>query len=96
MPRYFFHFASRSERVPDLDGVDLDTLPAAHRYAMRLVRTTVAALAEGEDWRSWRIEIEDAAHRRVLTVLFPASAPPLQDGRRAHPAAAPAACQARR
>lgn len=96
MPRYFFHFASRSERVPDPDGVELGGLSAAHGYAMRLVRTTVAALAEGEDWRSWRIEIEDAAHRRVLTVLFPAAAPPLDDRRPAPLPAQEVASRARR
>lgn len=96
MPRYFFHFASQSDRVPDFEGVELDTLPAAHRHALRLVRETVAMVADPEGWRSWRVEIDDAARRRVLTVLFPVTAPPLRGDGDGLPATGPAASQARR
>jgi hypothetical protein len=31
MPRYLFHFASQGgEQIPDLDGVELEDLRAAH------------------------------------------------------------------
>jgi hypothetical protein len=75
MPRYFFHFASRDEFIPDHDGVVLDDLKAAHRHAMRLVWQTIP-LMRGEDLRHWFVEVADESQLVVLTVLFPAAPPP--------------------
>lgn len=96
MPRYFFHFASQRDRIPDVEGVELDSLPAAHRHALRLVRETVAMVADAEGWRGWRIEIDDAARQRVLTVLFPVNAPSLPGAGEGLPAAGSSASRARR
>lgn len=96
MPRYFFHFASQCDRIPDVDGVELESLPAAHRHALRLVRETVAMVADAEGWRGWRVEIDDAARRRALTVLFPVNAPPLRGAGEGLPTAGSATSQARR
>jgi hypothetical protein len=94
MPRYFFHFASRDDFIPDFDGVALEGLAAAHRHAVRPARQTRALLAAGEP-RHWTIEIADERQRVVLTVLFPAAAPggPAKDpdggGRRPAPPLGP-------
>jgi hypothetical protein len=79
MPRYFFHFASKQDFVPDYEGVLLADLRAAHRHAMRLIAQTIAVLA-GEDLRHWTIEIADERQYVVLTVLFPLAPPPSPQG----------------
>jgi hypothetical protein len=56
MPRYYFHFASHTEFIPDYDGVVLDDLKAAHRHAMRLVWQTIPIM-QGEDLRHWHVEV---------------------------------------
>jgi hypothetical protein len=75
MPRYFFHFLSKDEFIPDYEGVVLANLNAAHRHAMRLVVQTIPALAD-EDLRHWKIEIADERQYVALTVLFPVAPPP--------------------
>jgi hypothetical protein len=71
MPRYFFHFASKHEFVPDYDGVILGSLSAAHLHATRLVSQTLPLLGS-DDPREWTIEVADERQLVVLTVLFPA------------------------
>jgi hypothetical protein len=83
MPRYFFHFVSKEDFIPDYEGVALPNLKAAHQHAMRLVGHTIAALAD-EDLRLWMIEIADERQCVVLTVLFPLTPPPKGPGP-AHP-----------
>jgi hypothetical protein len=81
MPRYFFHFVSKEDFIPDYEGVALPNLKAAHQHAMRLVGHTIAALAD-EDLRLWMIEIADERQCVVLTVLFPLTPPPKGPDRR--------------
>jgi hypothetical protein len=70
MPRYFFHFVSRDDFIPDYDGVILDDLRIAHRHAMRLVSQTLPVLGD-DDPRDWKIEIADERQFVLLTVIFP-------------------------
>src|SRR5829696_1544288 len=65
MPRYFFHFASHTEFIPDYDGVILDDLKAAHRHAMRLIWQTIPIM-QGEDLRHWHVEVADESQFVVL------------------------------
>jgi hypothetical protein len=75
MPRYFFHFVSKEDFIPDHDGMVLRDLKTAHLHAMRLVTATIPALGD-EDLRTWKIEIADERQYTVLTVLFPVAPPP--------------------
>jgi hypothetical protein len=72
MPRYFFHFVSPQESVPDAEGVELRDPRAAHLHAIKLVQQTMPFIADGPDWRGWVIDVRDGDRRSVLTVLFPA------------------------
>jgi hypothetical protein len=74
MPRYFFHFVSKDDFIPDYDGAVLSGLKAAHGHAVRLVAQTLPILAD-EDPRHWKIEIADERQFVLLTVLFPAPPP---------------------
>ena len=73
MPRYHFHFASRSgEQVPDPDGVELDDLGAAHRHAVKLIRRTALFTSRRWNAREWSVQVVDVEQGwSVLTVLFP-------------------------
>jgi hypothetical protein len=74
MPRYFFHFASNDEFIPDEDGEVLDGLKAAHLHAMRLVNQTASTLRQ-DDPNHWTIEVADERQAVLLTVLFSARPP---------------------
>ena len=73
MPRYLFHFASQGgEQIPDLDGVELGDLRAAHHHAMKLIRRTALFTCRRWNAREWRVQVVDVERRGiVLTVLFP-------------------------
>jgi hypothetical protein len=71
MPRYFFHFASKDEFIPDDDGIELAGLAAAHDHARRLVGMAGAMFARLRDGRSWTIEIADEDQLVHLVVLVP-------------------------
>jgi len=72
--RYYFHFVSRDDQIPDVEGVDLPNLRAAHRHALRLIHQTAPFIPDGPDWRGWRIEVACERTEKILTVLFPACA----------------------
>ena len=59
MAVYFFHIRSGGRHaMPDLYGESLPDLAAAEAVA----RTTAEAMAASEDsdqWRGWRVEVED-------------------------------------
>jgi hypothetical protein len=74
MPRYYFHFVSKDEFIPDYDGVVLEDLKVAHGHAMRLILQTVRAMPS-EDFRHWHVEVADESQFVALTVLFPAPPP---------------------
>jgi hypothetical protein len=72
MPRYLFDFASRGgEQIPDLDGVELEDLRAAHHHAMKLIRRTALFTCRRWNAREWRVQVVDVERGgSVLTVLF--------------------------
>jgi hypothetical protein len=69
MHRFFFHLASNDNTIFDDKGRELSDLAAAHRHAMLQIHKMVAL--DDMDWRGWSINVTDANHRSVLTVLFP-------------------------
>ncbi len=69
--RYYFQFTSKGERIPDLEGVDLPDLRAAHRHSLRLIHQTAPFIPDGPDWRGWRIDVAGEGGEKILTVLFP-------------------------
>ena len=71
MARFFFHFVHDGDWLSDSVGLELPDLRSAHDHAMVLVRQATSRFEDASDWRDWLIEITDARHRRLLTVLFP-------------------------
>jgi hypothetical protein len=69
MNRFFFHLASKDDRIFDTKGRQFSDLAAAHRHAMLLIHKMV--LLDDMDWRGWSINVADAGNRSVLSVLFP-------------------------
>ncbi len=69
MPRYFFHVLSPTERIEDLEGVDLADHDAARREAIGGLRSIIAEDVRGgvlglDEW----IEVFDASGVRLLLV----------------------------
>lgn len=81
MPRYYFHYRTDDQLVPDAEGREFDSLEAAEHNAAELGRAIVdRAASAGEDMRQPRsIEITDAAGEELLYVVFWAG-PKIGDG----------------
>ena len=73
MPRYFFHFSTATELIPDDKGTMLSDLKRAHDHGLTLIQKVLPAL-QNEDLRQWRIEVSGEDDRERLTILFPARA----------------------
>jgi hypothetical protein len=56
--------------IPDTDGILLNDLSTAHQRAVRIMYQTMAAVDGPEDWRKWRVRIEDANGNARLTLLY--------------------------
>ena len=69
MNRFFFHLASKDNKILDTNGREFGDLATAHRHAMRLIQKM--ALLDDLDWRGWSINVTDASNQSVLSVLFP-------------------------
>jgi hypothetical protein len=71
MPRYFFHLHNDMD-VPDSEGTELPHLEAAISSAKSQVRQLAGDLVkeEGRLHLGHRIDIEDALHRVLDTVLI--------------------------
>jgi hypothetical protein len=72
MPRYFFHYRTDEQLIPDRQGSDLADLDAAQDKAAEIGRAIIDRLAgEGGDMDVARsIEITDAAGHDLLYVVF--------------------------
>ncbi len=72
MPRYFFHYRTDDELIPDRDGSELPDLEAAEHNAAALAKAIVERAASmGDDTRMPRsIEITDAAGEELLYLVF--------------------------
>jgi Domain of unknown function (DUF6894) len=68
--RYFFHMASKAQQLLDDKGREIDSLSAAHEYAISLIYKAGACLVP-EDLDGWRINVTNIAGRVELVVLFP-------------------------
>ena len=69
MAHFFFHLASKNNRIVDTKGREFDGLAAAHRHAMLLIHKW--ALLDDTDWQGWSIDVTDASDCSLLSVLFP-------------------------
>ncbi|SFC93563.1 DUF6894 family protein [Devosia psychrophila] len=72
MPRFYFHYRTDDQLIPDTDGSDLPDLEAAERNAASLAKAIVErAASTGGDTRLPRsIEITDAAGEELLYIVF--------------------------
>jgi hypothetical protein len=71
MQRFYFHIhTSDLGVIPDTDGILLNDLSTAHQRAVRIMYQTMAAVDGPEDWRNWRVRIEDANGDARLTLLY--------------------------
>jgi hypothetical protein len=75
MPRYYFHLSAADESFRDAVGFEVRDLSAAHLRAVQLADRVmmIAGLAScAPDLRRWVVQITDARHWSVMTVVFPA------------------------
>jgi hypothetical protein len=72
MPRFFFHYRTDDELIPDLQGDDLPNLEAAEHNAAALAKAIVerAASTGGDTQLPRSIEITDAAGEELLYLVF--------------------------
>lgn len=72
MPRFYFHYRTDDELIPDMDGSDLPDLEAAEHNAAALAKAIVEhAASTGGDTRLPRsIEITDASGEELLYLVF--------------------------
>ena len=70
MQRYFFHMASKNQKITDEIGREMDLLRAAHKHAIGLIikATTYLNL---EDTKGWRYQIANSSGDVEMVVLFP-------------------------
>ena len=69
MSRFFFHLVSKENNILDTNGREFSDLATAHRHAMLLINKMV--FLGDVDWQGWSINVTNASHRSVLSVLFP-------------------------
>jgi hypothetical protein len=69
MPRFYFHFASKTDKINDDIGIDLEGPDAAHGHALNLIRKTALAII-GEPWHDWVVEVTGVYGQSVLIVPF--------------------------
>lgn len=91
MPRFYFHYRTDDELIPDTDGHDLPDLEAAEHNAAALAKAIVEhAASTGGDTRLPRsIEITDASGEELLYLVFWAG-PKVGAGGDGEPVEAPA------
>lgn len=72
MPRFYFHYRTDDELIPDVDGSELPDLEAAEHNAAALAKAIVEhAASTGGDTRLPRsIEITDASGEELLYLVF--------------------------
>ena len=69
MPLYFFHFTNGAHAIPDLAGVELDSLAVAREYAIEDARFVIEEhMVQG--WRRWRVDVTDEAGAILLSLPF--------------------------
>lgn len=92
MPRFYFHYRTDDELIPDRDGSELPDLEAAEHNAAALAKAIVErAASTGGDTRMPRsIEITDAAGEELLYLVFWAGPKLGEDADDAAPDVAPA------
>lgn len=86
MPKFYFHYRTDDELIPDVDGSELPDLEAAEHNAAALAKAIVErAASTGGDTRIPRsIEITDAAGEELLYLVFWAG-PKVGNGEDAEP-----------
>lgn len=72
MPRFYFHYRTDDEMIPDIDGSELPDLEAAEHNAAALAKAIVehAASTGGDTALPRSIEITDADGEELLYLVF--------------------------
>ena len=71
MPRFYFHISNGHGFIEDEEGVELPDEAAARSQALAAARDVMASdLREGRLDLTSFIEVEDEAHRLLLTLTF--------------------------
>lgn len=70
MECYFFHMATRDQRLIDHVGKHLSSLGEAHEHALRLIEKTTKYV-DTPCHERWMIEVCSPPDRVMLVVLFP-------------------------
>jgi hypothetical protein len=71
MPRYYFNFINRQEKVQDVDGMELSDRRAARKQAMIAVRDVRHSRMDSvKNWFGWSIEVVDEQGLRVYLLPF--------------------------
>jgi hypothetical protein len=70
MPRYYFHARGPNGRVPDVKGIDLDSIQAAHDLAIQIVRDITGSRLGFPTASTWTIEITDQDQQSIFTMPF--------------------------
>ena len=66
MPRYFFHLANATERIVDLQGVELSDTGRVMLEALHVVADLLERKEEW--WRGWLLQVEDDAGTVVARI----------------------------
>ena len=71
VPRFYFNLGNGAEFAEDKEGVDLPDFAAAHKLAVRSLRSIMAEdLLMGDLNTASFIEVEDEQHNLIVTVFF--------------------------
>ena len=66
MPRYFFHLANATERIVDLQGVELTDTGRVMLEALHVVADLLER--KEERWGGWLVQVEDDAATVVARI----------------------------
>jgi hypothetical protein len=70
MTRYYFHARCPNRWVPDVKGINLDSVQAAHDLAIQIVRDITGGRHGFPIASGWTIEIADQEQQSILTMPF--------------------------
>ena len=70
MTRYYFHARGPNRWVPDVKGIDLASVQAAHDLAIQIVRDITGSRLGFPTASTWTIEITDQDQQSIFTMPF--------------------------
>ena len=72
MPRFYFHFRSKENNIPDDSGKELDTLTDAYEHARALINKIVFHVGH-DDADVWKVVISNHEDDAQIIVPFAVS-----------------------